>query len=295
MITEDLQPYVSTAGETPSYFLGIPTTFRAMSHQTNGAFGLVEQVMPPGFASPYHTHQLEDEAFHVIEGTMAFVCGGEWTLAGPGTFVFGPRNIPHGFKVVGDSPARMLLLCAPAAFAQFIVELSDPEPAPPDMARLMEAAARYRIDILGPLPDEPAHARPADGGQAATSNREAVDAVRAQHIAAVNAGDLAAAVGIFAPDATLMPPGQPLLRGEAIRDWFAGMFAQVRLEGFSLRPESVDQHGDATLEHGVWRATLHPTNGAPGQVVGGSYLTAYQRLADGRTRVTRDIFTGLPG
>lgn len=158
MITQTLQPYVSTPEESLIYFLGLPTLLRATGQTTNGAFGLVEQTMPPGFASPYHTHRLEDEAFYVLDGELAFVSDGNWTIAGPGTFVFGPRNIPHGFKVIGDAPARMLLLCAPGAFAEFVVEMSEPVPAPPDMAKLMALAAKYSIDILGPLP-EPAPAR----------------------------------------------------------------------------------------------------------------------------------------
>ena len=154
MITQGLQPYVNTAEEPPIYFLGLPTILRATGQTTNGAFGLVEQLMPPGFASPYHTHHLEDEAFYVLEGEMAFVCDGNWTIAGPGTYVFGPRNIPHGFKVQGDVPARMLLLCTPGGFAQFVVEMSEPTPAPPDMAKLMALAAKYSIDVLGPLPEQ---------------------------------------------------------------------------------------------------------------------------------------------
>lgn len=156
-MTQTLQPYVSTPEESLIYFLGLPTLLHATGQKTNGAFGLVEQTMPPGFASPYHTHRLEDEAFYVLDGEMAFVSDGNWTIAGPGTFVFGPRNIPHGFKVIGDAPARMLLLCAPGAFAEFVVEMSEPVPAPPDMAKLMTLAAKYSIDILGPLP-EPAPA-----------------------------------------------------------------------------------------------------------------------------------------
>ena len=155
MITERLQPHVNTREESPLYFLGLPTLLRATAQTTNGAFGLVEQLMmPPGFASPYHTHQLEDEAFYVLEGNMAFVCDGTWTNAGPGAYVFGPRNIPHGFKVVGDAPARMLLLCTPGGFEQFVTEMSEPAPAPPDMAKLMALAAKYKIDIHGPLPDQ---------------------------------------------------------------------------------------------------------------------------------------------
>jgi hypothetical protein len=89
---------------------------------------------------------------------MAFVCGGKWLNAGPGTYIYGPREIPHGFKVVGTTPARMLLLCAPAGFERFVRELSAPVdavPAPPDMAVLVATAAKYHVDILGPLPEQP--------------------------------------------------------------------------------------------------------------------------------------------
>jgi len=154
-ITQALQPQVNTRNDQPVYFLGLPTHLRATGETTGGGFGLVEQVMPPGFASPYHTHALEDEAFYVLEGEMAFVCGGTWVRATAGTYVFGPRGIPHGFKVLGEEPARMLLLCAPGGFEQFVVELSEPAPAPPDMARLVAVAAKYKIDIHGPLPEGP--------------------------------------------------------------------------------------------------------------------------------------------
>jgi quercetin dioxygenase-like cupin family protein len=160
VIAQQLRPVLNARDDSPFRFLGLPTAIRATSETTNGAFGLVEQWMiPPGFASPYHVHHVEDEAFYVLEGEMAFVCDGTWLTAGPGAYVFGPRNIPHGFKVVGDSAARMLLLCAPAGFEKFVLDLGEPEPAsgvaptPPDMAKLVATAAKYQIDILGPLPE----------------------------------------------------------------------------------------------------------------------------------------------
>lgn len=151
--TQAVQPHSNTADAPPIYFLGLPTLLRATAETTNGSFGLVENVLPPGFASPYHTHHLEDEAFYVLEGDMAFVCSGQWTMAKAGTYLFGPRNIPHGFKVLGDKPARLLLLCAPGGFEQFVLDMAEPTPAPPDMAKLMAVAAKYKIDIHGPLPE----------------------------------------------------------------------------------------------------------------------------------------------
>jgi steroid delta-isomerase-like uncharacterized protein len=157
-MTTQQKPFSNTREAAAFRFLGVPTLMRSTSETTNGAFGLMEHwEMPVGFASPYHTHHREDESFYVLEGEMAFVCGGTWLKAGPGMFVYGPREIPHGFKVIGHSPARMLLMCTPAGFERFVLEQTTPitePPSPPDMGELMTLAAKYGIDIHGPLPEE---------------------------------------------------------------------------------------------------------------------------------------------
>jgi len=152
------QPVYNTRDAGAARFLGVPTLIRCSSENTSGAFGLIEHwEMPPGFGSPYHTHQREDESFYVLEGQVKFVCAGRWLTAGPGDFVYGPRQIPHGFKVAGDGPARMLIFCTPGGFEKFVLAQTTPleePPTPPDMGRLMMLAGEYGIDIHGPLPEE---------------------------------------------------------------------------------------------------------------------------------------------
>ena len=150
------QPYAFTREEGEAlWFLGVPTRVLATAKQTGGAFGLIEQVIPAGEASPWHMHHTEDEAFYVVEGQMTFLCGDQKVQAGPGTFVYGPRGIPHGFRVEGTQPARMLLQCTPGGFEHFIIEMSElaPSTGPPDMEKLMALAAKYNNEILGPLPE----------------------------------------------------------------------------------------------------------------------------------------------
>ena len=155
------QRYVSTREEEQTlWFLGVLTQVKATGEQTRGAYGLVEQVLPAGFASPWHLHHNEDETFYVIEGRMTILCGEARIAARPGTWAFGPRNIPHGFRVEGNDPARLLLLTTPSGFEHFILEMSEkatdpatPPSTPPDMEKLMAVAAKYQIDILGPLPE----------------------------------------------------------------------------------------------------------------------------------------------
>jgi quercetin dioxygenase-like cupin family protein len=150
----------STATNAPSRagevrFLGLPTWIKANRDLTNGHFSLIEQVIPPGFESPWHVHRSEDESFYVLEGEMLVILDGSRFLLRAGDFAFGPRGIPHGFRIEGDKPARVLLMTTGSDFTDFITETSTPSDAPPaapDMALLMAAAERHNIAILGPLP-----------------------------------------------------------------------------------------------------------------------------------------------
>jgi mannose-6-phosphate isomerase-like protein (cupin superfamily) len=152
----DIQPHVLERDEGSTvWFLGRPMTVKATGAQTGGAFGLIEQE-PPSFGSPYHVHHREDETFYVLEGDVRFICGPQRWKVGPGAYLFLPRNIPHGYKVEETGPAKILILVTPAGFEQFVLEMSEPAPAPdgrPDMEKLSAVAAKYGIDILGPLPE----------------------------------------------------------------------------------------------------------------------------------------------
>lgn len=136
-------------------FLGLPTWIKADRESTGGHFSLIEQIIPAGFESPWHVHHSEDESFYVLEGKMSVIVNGVSTLLEAGDFAFGPRGIPHGFRIEGDGQAKILLMTTGSDFADFIAETSVPSDAPPaapDMALLVAAAERHNIAILGPLP-----------------------------------------------------------------------------------------------------------------------------------------------
>ncbi|MFT3989113.1 cupin domain-containing protein [Aestuariivirga sp.] len=136
-------------------FLGLPTWIKGNREITGGHFSLIEQIIPAGFESPWHIHHSEDESFYVIEGQMSVIVDGNGKLLRAGDFAFGPRGIPHGFRIEGQGPAKILLMTTGSDFADFIAETSVPAgtpPAAPDMALLMSAAERHNLAILGPLP-----------------------------------------------------------------------------------------------------------------------------------------------
>ncbi|MCA9859006.1 MAG: cupin domain-containing protein [Thermomicrobiales bacterium] len=149
-----LVPSANNRDDVPAkWFFGAQTWLHATTDSTGGAITTLEQIGDPGSGSPYHLHHNEDEMFYVIDGSVRFVSGDERWVAGPGTWVFLPREIPHGFEVAGNGPARYLLLTTPSGFDGFVQEFWTDAPAPPDLPKIMEAAERYGIDILGPLPE----------------------------------------------------------------------------------------------------------------------------------------------
>jgi mannose-6-phosphate isomerase-like protein (cupin superfamily) len=151
---------VMKAGEgTPIWFLGNLMVLKATAETTNGAFGLLESLVRAGSAPPLHIHHREDETFWVLEGAVQVQCGDESYDAPAGSYIFLPRGIPHTYRVVSETHARLLTLLTPGGGEMFFVEggrpadsLTLPPAGPPDIAKLEQAAKKHGSEILGPPP-----------------------------------------------------------------------------------------------------------------------------------------------
>jgi quercetin dioxygenase-like cupin family protein len=141
------------------WFLGNLATVIASGESTGGVLSLVEFLAPPGFATPRHVHHAEDEAFYVLEGSLAGICGDTKWEAVAGSFVWLPKDLPHGYANTADGPTRSLTLTLPAGFEEFVRKIGEPAPSrtlpppsseEPDIERLMAASADRKSEILGP-------------------------------------------------------------------------------------------------------------------------------------------------
>ena len=140
------------------WFFGTLATIKASSETTGGRVAVIEHTAPQGAASPMHVHHNEDEWFYITEGAVTFWVGGKTFQASAGSFVYGPREIPHTFLVT-SSQARLLLVAEPAGFEKSVRVLGQPAPArtvPPRSVQLpspdlaTSVAAQFGIEILGP-------------------------------------------------------------------------------------------------------------------------------------------------
>lgn len=114
---------------------------------THGAYSLHERIAPAGSRSSTHTHSHFVESFYVLEGKFVFEIDGVSSDGAPGTFASAPRGVSHAWRVVGDAPARALVLFTPSARIAFFEELDglvrDASPDQPDGAKLLDLMKRY--------------------------------------------------------------------------------------------------------------------------------------------------------
>ncbi len=142
------------------WFFGGLTTIKSSAEETGGRVAVTENLAPRGSGSPLHVHRREDEWFYVVEGELTFWVGGEVIEAPAGSFVYGPRDIPHTF-VVSSEQARFLLVVEPGGFDGFVRALGEPAPrleipppadppGPEAMEAIVRAAGEYGVEIIGP-------------------------------------------------------------------------------------------------------------------------------------------------
>jgi quercetin dioxygenase-like cupin family protein len=104
---------------------GVGVEFKIPGELTGGAFSIVEHPLEPGRLIPPHIHYREDELSYVLAGEIGVRIGNDEYVAGPGTYVWKPRNIPHTFWNPGPAQARLLEIIWPAGFERFFAQLAE--------------------------------------------------------------------------------------------------------------------------------------------------------------------------
>jgi quercetin dioxygenase-like cupin family protein len=128
---------------------GTLVVIKATSEQTSGAFNLFDVTCPPGYTTSLQIHYAEDVAIYILEGALTIFWGSDKNEAVAGSYFYQPRGIPHGFRVEGDTAARILYMTFPAGIDRFVIEQGQLAPD----CESVTAAARHKIEILGPLPE----------------------------------------------------------------------------------------------------------------------------------------------
>jgi quercetin dioxygenase-like cupin family protein len=153
--TDPQGPIVLRSGEGDArWWFGQLAVLKATGETTAGAYTLVEITVAAGYRTPLHVHHREDEGFWVIDGHATFTVGDHEIDAPAGTYLLGPRDIPHRWTA-GPNGAHVLYLFTPAGIEALIEEMSVPAqaltPPPRDVRPPRNApdiARQYGCEIL---------------------------------------------------------------------------------------------------------------------------------------------------
>jgi mannose-6-phosphate isomerase-like protein (cupin superfamily) len=156
--TSQTPVFTPAGGGTVVWSMGNRFTFKLRAGESAHALGLLEVVAPVGSAPPLHVHHREVEVFVLLEGSMLYQAGDAMYELTPGSSIYLPVGVRHGFRVTGPSPARFLALTLPGGIEDLYEEIGRPAggpglPEPPtqeEIAAWLAVNTKYGLEVVGP-------------------------------------------------------------------------------------------------------------------------------------------------
>jgi quercetin dioxygenase-like cupin family protein len=129
--------------------------------ETDGAFAMIDMLIPPGGGPSPHAHAAFQESFYVIDGEIAVRTESQKYIAKKGAFVSIPKGgAIHAFKNESQFNAHILCVVVAAGLEEFFKEigkpvtygefLPEPEMTPEDAEHLKSIALKYNQEVFPP-------------------------------------------------------------------------------------------------------------------------------------------------
>ena len=135
--------------------LGVSSTdFKVSTQDSGGGLFIMEHTNRKKGGPTRHLHHNQDEWWYVIKGEYIVEVGSERFRLQPGDSILGPREVPHVWAFVGDTPGKMLIAFAPAnkmeAFFREGMKRHDKAYSSSANANDKEFFRAYGMELLGP-------------------------------------------------------------------------------------------------------------------------------------------------
>lgn len=129
--------------------------------QTNGAYSLVDMLIPPNCGPPPHSHAKFQKAFHILDGEIEVITKEQKYTASKGSHVNIPFRGPvHKFVNRTDKITHRLCLITPAGIEKMFKEIGEPvatnsflprsNPTPEEQNRVIGIAEKYGQKLYPP-------------------------------------------------------------------------------------------------------------------------------------------------
>jgi len=142
------------------WYPGHLLTMKAIGKDTGNTCTWMLNENSPREGVPFHKHLYEDESFYVVQGIYEISVGGRTVTGGVGTYVYGPRNVPHRWTNRGTSRGRILNVFTPSGIEDYFLSVAIPitnheEKPAVDLAAFQSKTAalreKYGLIRTGPL------------------------------------------------------------------------------------------------------------------------------------------------
>ena len=129
--------------------------------ETEGAFAVIDMLIPPGGGPGPHAHATFQESFYVIEGEIVVTTENQIYTARKGAFVSIPKGgAIHAFKNESSVNAHILCMVFASGLEEFFKEIGEPAaygeflPVPAMthevIQKLQSTAAKYEQEVFPP-------------------------------------------------------------------------------------------------------------------------------------------------
>lgn len=108
-----VDPHAVAAYEPPGHTGTVNRRLVPPPGMPMGKMEVVLGVLQPGGQALMHEHADLDQAIYVLEGRCRIDDGRESAEMGSGQIVYLPAGCPHEVTILGDRPARLLVIYAP--------------------------------------------------------------------------------------------------------------------------------------------------------------------------------------
>ena len=121
LVSEKLKPLTRLSAEDAGGHQGISASpfvtsqdYPTLSHRGNSSLAWIAlqqyDADPNVTATSVHSHSTSEQAFYLLDGRARFVVGETEREVGPGELVYAPRHVKHGYKVLGETPVKWLMM-----------------------------------------------------------------------------------------------------------------------------------------------------------------------------------------
>jgi quercetin dioxygenase-like cupin family protein len=133
------------------HVIGVSSTdFKVLTQDSGGGLFIIEHTNRKKGGPPRHLHHNEDEWFYVLEGEYLAEIGSERFQLKPGDSILGPREVPHAWAFVGDSPGKLLIAFAPANKMEAFFRDNEKLHKSGEYVNDAEVHRAYGMELLGP-------------------------------------------------------------------------------------------------------------------------------------------------